>query len=1559
MTASSKENIRAAAMLNGVQRTPGRPNPEASDARPAAASAAPFLLRTVLEARGTVQGSLAELLPVGVFCCDAEGRFVFYNRRAVRLWGGEPRLGCDEERYCAASRAWSPAGVEIARAERPVALALRAGRSLADCVLVLERGDGTRFAASFDVEILRDGEERVSGAIAVMRETSAPASMGDMRPAPAGDSRGGSRGEEFARVLDRVSQGLASLSDPDEMMQLAAREIGIALGVHRSSFPEWADDARHIVVRNDWFADGLASRAGTYDLATFGPEAWRERAREGSIAVDDVELDPDAQPFLPAFRAIGIRSYASARFRRGRTTTACLTVTAERPHRWTAEEMSLLDNALARTWPLIERARAEREMQDTVRRLTLAMKAARLGDWRWEAAGDVLTLSGRIAEIIGVASGTQLARSAFREYLHPEDREEARRITEAAIAAHTDYRMEYRLRRPSGDYAWVEATGSPLFGPTGEIVAAVGVMQEVTQRKEAEAELRARERALKLIGTHVPAVLSHWDRNNRLRFASRAFAARFGIEPEALLGKTVEEILGGEAFRALAPYVKRVLDGEPVEFEMEVPYERIGPRYVRASYVPEFGEQGEVRGYLVAVIDLTERRRTEVALRESEERLRMATQTGKIGVWDWDIVNNRVTWTDSLYSIHGVTPGEFGATAEAFASLVHPEDRAPVGRAIQSALEHDARYELEFRAVRPGGGIVWLFTNASVIRRDGRAVRMLGVTVDITARKTAELALRESEARFRTLASHAPVGIFLADPNGECVFVNESWREMTGLEPRKARGRGWVDSLHPEDRERVFAEWTAAVQDRRPFALEYRFRRPDGVVRWVEGGAVESRNRFGEVSGYIGTTVDITARKEVEERLRAHERQLRLISNNAPIILAHCDREERYRFVNRAYLEHFGMEMDQVVGRTVEDVVGPAARKALEPHIRRVLAGETFEFEIEVVYRSIGRRVMRVAYTPEFGSEGEVIGWLAAITDDTERRRILDALRESEERFRQLADSMPQIVFATDPQGKPDYFNRRWYEFTGLPAAGAAAEGVLPMLHAGDVAWFHESWRRSVNTGRNYEAEYRLRHAATGVYRWQLARALPILSASGEIVRWFGTFTDIHDWKLVQDELRRRTSSLEALHRVGTTLAAERDLEKIVACVAEAGREVTGAEAVLFFYDVRSSGGEKRTRCTVVGRAAFRFEETSPPAADLLLGPAAKGEGFYRIDDAAAESHWTLGLPFASMPGPVRSYLAVPVVSRDGVAIGGLCLARSEPCGFSDDHVRTVTGIAAHAAIAIDNANLYSALSHELRQKTQTEEELSVAQEQLRAHAAELEQRVGERTASLREAIAQMEEFSYSVSHDLRAPLRAMNAYAQALAEDYGTRLDDTGREYLERIRRSSQRMERLTHDVLTYSRVAQSDVELREIELATLLRDVIGHYSELQPATADVTVVQPLIRVRAHESSLGQCLGNLLTNAAKFVDRGVRPKIRIWTELRGDRVRLWVEDNGIGIAPHHQTNLFRVFERAPTRLSYEGTGIGLAIVRKAVEKMGGRAGVESDGANGSRFWIELLPAQP
>lgn len=1314
--------------------------------------------------------------------------------------------------------------------------------------------------------------------------------------------------------------------------------------------------------------------------------------------------------------------------------------------------------------------------------------------------------------------------------------------------------------------------------------------------------LRTENARLRLLCTNAPAILAHWSRDHRLLFGSLAFAERWNVPPDSLVGRTVAEVIGEEGWATIRPYVERVVAGEAVDFEREIVYKDIGPRFVRVSYRPERDAQGVVQGYFSAVTDISDRRRAEAAQRESDERLRMATQTGKLGLWDWDIARNRLTWTDSLYEVHGVARESFEPTFEGFASLLHPDDRERVQRSVEACLAGTDHYELEFRAIRPDGETIWVFTNALVLREAGRPVRMSGATLDVTDRKRAEIALRESEEKFRALASRAPVGIYMTGPAGDCRFVNHAWEVMSGLTAEEAAGSGWMEALHPDDRARIGVAWEAARQTAKRFAAEfrylrpdgkvawvqssaeefrdaggttlgyigtaveiterktaefalresekrfrslanrapvgifmtdpqgetvfvnetwctmagvgaadaqgsgwlnivhpddrarlaagwqeavrngvtsdaeYRFVRPDGSVTWVQGSAVQLRDASGRLAGYVGTIADftqrklaeialreseeryrrsaeglnlalaasnlgnwswdrvtdelslspraaeilgtpvgsrptwtslrqrlheddrardlaavqravetksdydievrlraaaggwnwvavkargvyaeddtvtgmigvvqdVTARKVADETLRAQAAQLRLITTNAPIILAHCDRQGRYLFVNRAYAERFQRRPEDFVGRTIAEALGPEAFSTLVPYVKRVLAGESIDYEVEVPYAGLGRRYMKVSYVPDIADDGTVRGWLSAISDLTERRRVEEALRaseaalrRSEERYRQLVQVLPVAVYTCDASGRIDLYNEAAVALWGRePVRGMERwsgahrafypDGTPVVVEQGAVA-------TALREGRPIPSFEVIVERPDGERRHVLANPHPIHDDAGNVVGAVNALIDVTAHK-------RAEQNAGFLSHLSQQLAAVSEPAAIIETAARTIGEHLGVQRCGFVErgpetgSIRALSGWQRPGLAGL-EGDYRMAEFGLPESWASLAADRLG-----IEDVARH---LLTRDFAgSYAGLGMQALAIAPFVRDGRWVALLAVTQEQPRAWSPDEM-----------VLLENA---VTRVWPLVERARVEGDLRAAQEQLQAHAQNLERMVEQRTTSLREAISQMEEFSYSVSHDLRSPLRAMNAYAEVLLEDYGPQLDDTARNYLQRIQRSSVRMDRLTHDVLTYSRLARADIQLTPVRLENILRDLVDQYAELQPAAADVTINSPLLPVLAHEPSLGQCLGNLLTNAAKFVRPGERPRIRVQTRLVDGRVRILIEDNGIGIPPQYHAALFQVFERVPTRAHYEGTGIGLAIVRKAAEKMGGRAGVDSDGEHGSCFWVEL-----
>ncbi len=292
--------------------------------------------------------------------------------------------------------------------------------------------------------------------------------------------------------------------------------------------------------------------------------------------------------------------------------------------------------------------------------------------------------------------------------------------------------------------------------------------------------------------------------------------------------------------------------------------------------------------------------------------------------------------------------------------------------------------------------------------------------------------------------------------------------------------------------------------------------------------------------------------------------------------------------------------------------------------------------------------------------------------------------------------------------------------------------------------------------------------------------------------------------------------------------------------------------------------------------------------------------------------------------------------------------------------------------------------SLDITERKQVEQALRLARDELARANADLERKVQERTAKLRASVEELEHFSYSITHDMRAPLRAIQNFAYFLEQECAGCVRRESMEYFERIKAAASRMDNLIQDALDYSKVVREEMRLQPVDLGILLRGLVDSYPNLHPPEARIEIGFEHLQVWGNEAGLTQCFSNLLGNGVKFVRRGAAPRVRVWAEQRpeevednghqqadprlahedhveglkpGPWVRIWVEDNGIGIPRAAQERIFAMFQRLHTDREYPGTGIGLAIVRKVVQRMGGQVGVESEEGVGSRFWVELRGA--
>lgn len=452
--------------------------------------------------------------------------------------------------------------------------------------------------------------------------------------------------------------------------------------------------------------------------------------------------------------------------------------------------------------------------------------------------------------------------------------------------------------------------------------------------------------------------------------------------------------------------------------------------------------------------------------------------------------------------------------------------------------------------------------------------------------------------------------------------------------------------------------------------------------------------------------------------------------------------------------------------------------------------------------------------------------------------------------------------------------------------------------------------------------------------------------------------------------LRRSAQRLEALHKIDRAiLAAHSRAELVRAALSRMRRLVPCQQAFVVLFNFET-GIAQVIAGSVNGDLWFK-EGATLPIDEFVPGFVLGQQRPCSVEDIRALKACP---PVIQRMGQGQGIcMTVPLRVGEHL-LGELILSSTESATFNPEHQEIASEVADQLAIAMQQAEL---------------------REQLEQNNAQLEQRVSDRTVRLQEANAELEAFAYSVSHDLRAPLRAMQGFSHALLEDYGDSLDTIGQDYAQRIITAAQRMDTLIQDLLDYSRLSRTEIRLQPIHLEAVVVEVLAQLEpELRQKQAQVTVEPSLPQVIGHRITLIQVLTNLLINAIKFIAPGVQPQVRVWAEVteRGEAegqgivetrvetraiasraeepeshqpsasfqfwVRLWIEDNGIGIAPEHQQRIFRVFERLHGIETYPGTGIGLAIVRKGLERMGGYAGVESQAGEGSRFWIDLPKAR-
>jgi len=527
---------------------------------------------------------------------------------------------------------------------------------------------------------------------------------------------------------------------------------------------------------------------------------------------------------------------------------------------------------------ITDRKQVEQALRQSEAELIEAQRLANVGSWRWDPRTDTVTWSEELYRIAGLDPG--LPAVSYKEHAKlytPESWDRLQRAVEETLRTGAPYELDLEMIRFDGTRRWLIAKGEVRRDSSGHVVQLRGTVHDITDRKIIEDALRVSEERLHLAIQAGEMYAFEWDPLTDIVTRSAECMKILGNDEPIQLTRR-------ELIARVHPDDREQVAASGSQFTPEHPNSQSTYRYLRLDgsviWVEKsarafYDDDGRMLRMIGIISDITARKDAEEALRESEERLRLAVQAGRMYAFEWDTATDVIVRSGECADIFNWMDDPTRDTSRQFVARVHPDDREAYASSQTGLTPENPTYQTSYRVLRPDGGVIWLEANGRVFfGAQGGMLRIIGMVTDVTARKRAELALRESEERFRLVANTAPVMIWMSGPDKLCTYFNTPWLDFTGRSIESELGNGWAEGVHPEDFKTCLETYVTAFGRREDFRMEYRLRRYDGEYRWVLDIGVPRFNEDGSFSGYIGSCMDVTERKLAEEALSSVSRRL-------------------------------------------------------------------------------------------------------------------------------------------------------------------------------------------------------------------------------------------------------------------------------------------------------------------------------------------------------------------------------------------------------------------------------------------------------------------------------------------------------------------------------------------------------------------------------------------------------------------------------------------------------------------------------------------------------------